>query len=115
MKNDLHGRNGPPQRFTFPANDAAGNLDKEEGIEPFRLLTETLKSVKPTVMLGRFPENRLFPRKRPVKRVRLLTAKGIDPVKLLEEMSRRTKPVSCVILAGNSPESSLCCRYKLRR
>lgn len=66
-KKGLQGFKGPPQRSMFPANDAAGNLDNDDGIEPFRLLSETLKSVKSTLMLGRFPENRLSPRKRPVK------------------------------------------------
>jgi hypothetical protein len=66
-KNDLQGFNGPPQRSTFPVNDSAENLDNEDGIEPFRLLLETLKSTKPRLILGRFPEKPLLPRNKPVK------------------------------------------------
>ena len=38
-----HGSNGPPHRSKFPVNDDELNLDSVEGIEPFRLLFETLK------------------------------------------------------------------------
>ena len=52
-KNGVHGRNGLPQRFRFPANEDEGNLASVLGIEPFSWLLETLKSINPTVMLGR--------------------------------------------------------------
>lgn len=60
-KNGLQGRSGPPQSPRFPVNEDAGNLRNVSGIEPLRLLLETLKSFNPSeLMLGREPENLLF-------------------------------------------------------
>lgn len=67
-KNGLQGGSGPPQSPRFPANEDSGYLDKVLGIEPLRLLLETLKSSKPSaLMLGREPENLLFCKKSRVK------------------------------------------------
>lgn len=106
-KNGLHGGNGPPQRSRFPANEEAGNFDSVFGIEPLSLLLDTLKPAKSTLMLGNLPENSLFSRKSPVRWVRLLTENGIEPLKLLEERSRRLRRVKRVKLAGKSPENLL--------
>lgn len=107
-KNGLHGANGPPQRSRFPAKEDEGNFARVSGIEPLSLLFETLKSTKSAgLMLGRLPENPLFSNKRPVKRVKLLTANGILPVKLFEERSRRVNRTIPVTLAGKSPENRL--------
>lgn len=86
---------GPPHRLRFPAKADSGNFDRLRGIEPFRLLFETLKSFSPSEsMLGSVPEKLLFSKNKPVRRVKLLTEKGIGPENLLEEMSRRVKRVS---------------------
>lgn len=77
-KKGLHGFNGPPHKSIFPAKALAGNFANVSGIEPLRLLFETLKSAKPSgLMLGRLPEKLLFCKKRPVKCVKLLTENGI--------------------------------------
>lgn len=66
-KNGLHGGKGPPQRSRFPLKEDAGNFDKVSGIDPLRLLFDTLKSTKPAEMLGRVPEKPLFSKNSPVK------------------------------------------------
>lgn len=67
-KNGLQGGKGPPQRFMFPVNAVAGNFDRDAGIEPLRLLFETLNETRLSgLMLGRVPEKLLFSKKRPVK------------------------------------------------
>lgn len=84
------GVNGLPQRWTFPAKDDSGNLSRAFGIDPLRLLLETLKFCKlEMLMLGRSPENPLLCKNKRFKRVRFPTELGITPVNLLEEMSRR--------------------------
>lgn len=94
-KEELQAWRGPPQRARLPAKADASNFAREFGIEPLRRLLETLKSVRPpALMLGRLPENWLFWRKRRVRRVKLLTPKGICPEKLLEERSSRISRVS---------------------
>lgn len=60
-KNGEQDGNGPPQSWRFPAKEDAGNLDSVVGIEPFRRLFETLKSVNPNgLMLGIVPLKPLF-------------------------------------------------------
>ncbi|KAM1096556.1 hypothetical protein TB2_013810 [Malus domestica] len=84
-KNGLQGLSGPPQRSKFPENAEAGKCDSDCGIELLSLLFETSKLVRlGDGMLGGLPEKPLFSRKSPVRRVRLLMANGIGPVKLLE-------------------------------
>lgn len=82
-KNGLHGGNGPPQRSMLPAKEEAGNFCRVAGIEPLRRLLETLNCTRGALMLGRVPVKALSSRNRPVKRAKLLTENGIEPVKLL--------------------------------
>ena len=90
----LHGCcKGGPQRSRFPVNEEAGKLAKLSGIEPLSILYETLKLTILFVMVGRFPENVLCSKKRPLKWVRLFIEKGIEPVKLLYAMSSLVKRV----------------------
>lgn len=110
-KNGLHDGNGRPHRSKFPVNADWGNFDRVAGIEPLRLLFETLKSLRLSgLMLGRLPENLLFSKNRPVKCVKLLTSNGILPEKLLEERSSRVKRFIRVTLGGNPPENWLLCK-----
>jgi len=104
-KKGLQAVNGGPQRSMFPANEELGKVESVSGMEPLRRLKETLKSTSLAVMLGIFPEKLLCSRKRPVRWVKLLTEKGICPVKLLEERSKRVSRVRRVRLGGNSPEN----------
>lgn len=106
-KNGLHGRNGPPQRSRFPENADAGNFDKLSGMEPLSLLFDTLNPTSSDVMLGRLPEKLLFCRNSPVKRVKLLIAKGIGPEKVFDEISSRDKWLKLGTNDGNSPERAL--------
>lgn len=94
-KNGLHDGNGPPQRAKFPAKDEAENFARVAGMDPLRLLFDTLKLVKLLDgILGKEPENPLFSRKSPVKCVKLLTENGIEPENLLDERSNRVSRVN---------------------
>lgn len=102
------GVNGLPQRPTFPAKDDSGKFSRAFGIDPLSLLLETLKFCKlEMLILERSPENPLFCKNKPVRRVRFPTELGIFPVNLLEEMSRRVSRVNPVKLSGNPPEKRL--------
>ncbi|KAF1887369.1 hypothetical protein Lal_00040971 [Lupinus albus] len=101
-KKGLHGCNGPPHRSKLPAKEDEGNLARVSGIEPFKRLFETSKLTNLVVMLGSLPEKVLFSKKRPVSWVKLLMEKGIVPVKLLEERSKRVKRVRRVEAAKES-------------
>lgn len=107
-KNGLHEGNGSPHKSTLLANAAAGNFANPVGIEPLRWLLATLKSTSlGGTLLGIFPVNPLFSRKRPVKLVRLPTENGIEPVKLLDERSSRVSRPMSATLAGKSPVNTL--------
>ena len=115
-KNGLQDGNGLPQSCKFPEKEDAGNLARTGGIEPFRLLLETLKSVKfDGFKLGKLPAKRLFCKNSLVKWFKLLIENGIEPVKLFDERSRRDTRVNRVKLGGKSPVNTLFWRYRLRR
>ncbi|CAO2822768.1 unnamed protein product [Amaranthus hypochondriacus] len=51
-KDELHGGNGSPHSCKLPTKDVSGNFLRVSGIEPFKLLLATLKSVKSALILG---------------------------------------------------------------
>jgi hypothetical protein len=60
-----------------------------------RLLSETSKELRPAMlMLGMLPERRLPSSLSTRSAVRLLSAKGMGPDKLLRERTRRSRPPS---------------------
>jgi hypothetical protein len=64
---------------------------------------------------GNAPERRLPSSLSTRSAVRLLSAKGMGPDKLLQERTRRSRPPSLWIPGGMGPDSRLCCRNNASR
>uniref|UniRef100_A0A0A9ERG7 Uncharacterized protein n=1 Tax=Arundo donax TaxID=35708 RepID=A0A0A9ERG7_ARUDO len=116
-KNGLpQGGSGSPQSWRLPAKQSRGKRESVLGMEPLRLLSETLKTASPgMLMLGMLPERWLPSSRRTRSAVRLLSAKGMVPERLLCASTRRSRPVSLATPAGMAPERSLCCRKRALR
>uniref|UniRef100_A0A0A9BEM1 Uncharacterized protein n=1 Tax=Arundo donax TaxID=35708 RepID=A0A0A9BEM1_ARUDO len=116
-KNGLpQGGSGSPQSWRLPAKESRGKCESVLGIEPLRLLSETLKTASPgMLMLGMLPERWLPSSRSTRSAVRLLSAKGMGPDRLLCASTRRSSPLSLATPAGMAPESRFCCRNRALR
>ncbi|WVZ69779.1 hypothetical protein U9M48_018513 [Paspalum notatum var. saurae] len=105
------GGSGAPQSLWLPAKESAGKPESDLGMEPLRLLSETLKTPSPgMLMLGMGPERPLPSSRSTRSAVRLLSAKGIGPERLLSESTRRSRPARPSMPCGMAPDSRFCCR-----
>ena len=92
----------------FPAKDEFGNLSRELGTLPVRLLFLKFNCCKfGRMRLGISPANELFARFKELSRVRLEIEAGMLPLKLLKERSSTVRFFQTDRSDGSGPEKLL--------